>query len=230
MRILSLTLALIVGGGVFVAGQKPAKPTRTLATATFRCPDATITCQDAIQGDGAPLTGNASDNGGAYITADGVLSINLSAATTPGRYLSLVFPTASDVPHCQSGNTPCRRDFTTADVTFVESFWVFALTPEGSDLPGGLLAIPAGDKRPARIKFNFQHPTASVLFTLWYSRDSHVDTDYVEVARSEDGRAWTVTAPDGSRARLMAVNQRGKLVATDEGLYAMPFTVHVTVP
>lgn len=230
MRILSLTLALVVGGAALVAAQKPTKPTRTLATATFRCPDTSATCQDAIQGDGYPLTGVPSDSGGAYITSTGVLAINLSSATTPGRFLTLAFPAPSDAPPCLSGNTPCRKDFTTADVSFVESFWVFALSPDGRDLPGGLLAMTPGATVPARVKFNFQHPTATVLFTLWNSPDSHAGTSYVEVTRSADGKAWSVTAPEGSLARLTAVNQRGKLVATDEGLYAMPFSVHVTVP
>ncbi len=228
MRILSLALALVVGGAVFVAGQKPTKPTRTLATATFRCPSSDSACPDAIQGDGVPLMGNASNHGGANITSGGVLKIQLSASTTPGRFLSLAFPVPSDVPPCQPST--CRKDFTTANVTSVDAFWVHPLAADGSsDLAGGFNSVGVGQTVDARLKFNFQHPDADVIFTLWYAAASHAGSTDVEVTRLAENE-WTVTAPEGNQARLTAFNQRGKLVTTDEGLYTMPFSVHVTVP
>jgi hypothetical protein len=224
MRMLSTTLALVIAGGIVAAGQK--KPTATMVTATFRCPDANLPdCADAIQGDGNPLTGNPRNGGGASI-GTGALHIRLSDQQTPGRYLRLAFPEPSDVPPCSTGSTACRKDFTTGDVTFVDAFWVFPLAADGSDLTGGFLAMTPGTSLDARIKFNFRHPDNSALFTLWYAAASHAGSTYARVTRTGPD-SWTVAAPTGSLARLTALAGKGQGVTTDEGLYEMAFSLDV---
>lgn len=228
MRALPIALALAALGGVPAIAQKP-QP-RTIVTVAFGCTTTDNPCADAIQGDGAPLTGNTSDGGGASFGSAGVLNVRLSPATTPGRYLSLAFPDPSDIPPCLSGGTACRKDFTAGQATFVDALWVFPLSATGADLPGGFTAIPVNSTVPARIKFNFQHPLGTkVIFTLWYAAQSHAGTSYAQVKRT-GLKTWVVTATPGSLARLTAFNQSGKLVTTDEGLYAMPFSLGVTQP
>ena len=213
-------LACVLLASTSLPAAKPVVSTSVIAT--FNCPTTFACASDGIQGDASgALVGNAATGKGAFLGPGGALIIRLDPAL--GRSLWIAFSSPADAPPCGAS---CRKNFDAATVDDVDAFSVHPVRTDGTDLVGGFDALSPGQTVPARIKFNFQDPAGRrYLFTLHYGAVTHAGSSFVLVTRTSPSE-WKVEAPVGATARLLAINQSGKLLTTDEGLYENQLWTH----
>ncbi len=240
LRQLHLSLTVLVVGMLLssqapsLVAQKGGKPTSKPATGTFRCPGpdcpvADPTAQpavltDAIRGDQFALPYSAGD--GATIDTLGEFSLRLVAN---GRALLLDF--ANGVPQC---GTACRRNFTSLEIDAdnLTLFHTNVIDPvTGGEASSGLLSIPVGATWRSRLKIAFDTVGAAgerIQWAVRFNPRDYYPSDHIWVFRSSS-TSWELFATDAERAMLVSTccRQRG---TTNEGLYAMPFRLHVTTP
>ncbi|MBA2303435.1 MAG: hypothetical protein H0W08_12460 [Acidobacteria bacterium] len=235
---MALRQVMTIGFGVFVLlgsgrlgssleAQKGGKPTSKPATASFRCPglgcpiDATV--PDGIQAD-RPVPFSSAD--GATIDTTGELSLRL---VPNGRFLSLDFSNGS-----ASCGAACRRTFSILEIDSdpLALFHTNVIDPvTGGEATNGLSSIPVGATWPSRLKVAFDTIASDGKVIQWAVRFNPRDyppSDHVSVLRTSL-TSWEIFATDEERAMLVSTccRQKGN---TNEGLYAMPFRLHVSTP
>ncbi|CAN5788029.1 hypothetical protein BH18ACI5_BH18ACI5_16990 [soil metagenome] len=230
-----LMVGTLVGTlGTGVDAQKGGKPTSKPASGTFRCPSvecpvADPTMQppvftDGVRGDQFAASYIAAD--GATIDTVGEVSLQL---VPNGRFLTLDF--SNGAWPCGLG---CRRTFTTLDIDSRNSAWfhtnVIDPVTEG-EAGNGVLSIPVGATWKSRLKiaFNTVGPTGQTIqWAVRFNPRDYYPSDHISVFRSS-ATSWEVFATSTDRAMLASAccRQKGTL---NEGLYAMPFRLHVTTP
>jgi len=226
--VVSVILVTLSGS---LSAQKGGKPTSKPATGVFRCPGtecdpeavpAVLT--DAIRGDQVSLAFSASD--GATIDTLGEFSLRL---VPNGRFLFLDFSNGS--PLCGAA---CRRDFASIEIDS-DSLMVFrtnVINPAtGEEAADGLRSIPVGATWRSRLNVGFDTvgPNGErVQWAVRFNPRDYYPSDHISVFRSSL-TTWELFATDAERAMLVSTccRQRGN---TNEGLYAMPFRVHVRTP
>ncbi|MCA1558707.1 MAG: hypothetical protein LC753_01325 [Acidobacteria bacterium] len=217
-----------------VAAQKGGKPTSKPATGLFRCPgtdcptaDPTALppiLTDAIQGDQFASPFLAAD--GASIDTVGEFSLRLLPNE---RSLFLDFSNGS--PLCGAA---CRRSFANIAIDYgnVAFFHTNVIDPAtGGEAGNGLLSIPVGATWRSRLKLAFDTvgPNGErIQWAVRFNPRDYYPSDHISIFRSSL-TTWEIFATDAERAMLVSVccRQRGY---TNEGLYAMPFRLHVSTP
>lgn len=225
---------LLAAQGPSIDAQKGGKPTVKPATGTFRCPgpdcptaDPTAVpavLTDGIQGDQFSVPFSAAD--GATLDAVGEFSLRL---VPNGRSLFLDFSNGS--PLCGAA---CRRKFTglSLDSDNLTLFHTNVIDPAtGGEAANGVLSIPVGATWRSRLKIAFDTtgPTGErIQWGVRFNPRDYYPSDHISVSRSSL-TTWEVFATEAERAMLVSVccRQRGH---TNEGLYVMPFRLHVTTP
>jgi hypothetical protein len=217
-----------------IDAQKGGKPTAKPATGTFRCPgpecpQADLTAippvfTDGIRGDNFAVAYSAAD--GATIDTVGEFSLQ---GLPSGRFLLLDFANGSAT--CGAG---CRRNFTTLEIDADNSAWFHTnvIDPAtGGEAGNGILSIPVGATWRSRLKiaFNTVRPDGQgIQWAVRFNPRDYYPSDHISVFRSSS-TSWEVFATSAERAMLVSACCRQK-GTTNEGLYAMPFRLHVTTP
>jgi|GEM_PF-2808663 len=194
----------------------------TPATVTFRCP-ATSEClsADRFQGDfQGPYCCNA---------ANYFLGNTLQMYVLAPRTIFLDFTQIDGAAPCLSTSVGCRKNFTTITTTSpVPGIEVNPTDANDVVLTNGFNSIPVGGSAYARVKINFPDPSGrGYLWTVRFNPGVYAGSTNVSVKRI-DANNWDVEAFTTDRARLVSTTTSGKAVTTDEGLYVMPFKMHVT--
>lgn len=222
--ILLITAAVVIMGGK-PAGKGSGGGTASEGSpvlATVRCPTtAECTAVDRIQGD---MEGSYS---GAAVYISDAKKFWLS--TEPAKRTIFVdFYEPDGRAPCLSTSKGCRMNFTTASVTVpTMGFHINPVDEQDNELPDGLYAIPVGGSALARLKINFKDPSGrDYLWTIRFNPGQYAGSTHVRVTRVDD-ITWISEATGIDRARLVAINNKGKLVMTDEGLYIMPFRITI---
>jgi len=218
LSVASAALSLFV---VLVA----AKPVSNLGgpvSATFRCPT-TVDCvsADRIEGDSLGAYATAADD---FINGIGDLQLYLRAGG--GRSWFLDFTQPDGVAPCVSASTACRMNFvTTTRPSGV--LLVNATTATDVELTNGLYDIPIGATGYGRLMLNFPDPSGrAYLWTIRFNPGAYAGSTSVHITRVATNE-WVIEATAQDRARLVATTTSGRQVMTDEGLYVMPFRLHV---
>jgi len=235
LRLMALAVALAaVTLPPSVAAQKKGKPTNQPATGLFRCPgaecpapDATAVpaiLTDAITGDQFSYPYSSTD--GASIDTAGEFALRLLAN---GRFLFLDFSNGS--PTCGAA---CRRDFASIAITADNlALWhTNVIDPAtGGEATNGVLSIPVGATWRSRLKIAFDTvgPNGErIQWAVRFNPRDYYPSDHVSVLRTS-ASTWEIFATEAERAMLVSTccRQKGN---TNEGLYVMPFRIHVTTP
>ena len=239
-RQLPISLMALATAALFAAytppmdAQKGGKPTTRPATGTFRCPgpdcptaDPTAipaVLTDGIQGDHFAVPFSAAD--GATVDTVGEFSLRL---VPNARSLFLDFSNGS--APCGAG---CRRNFTSLSITSDNLAWFHTnvIDPAtGGEAANGVLSIPVGSTWRSRLKIAFDTTGANgerIQWAVRFNPRDYYPSDHISVFRSSLS-TWEVFATEAERAMLVSVCCRQKGY-TNEGLYVMPFRVHVTTP
>jgi hypothetical protein len=218
-------------GGNTSAGK--ASPFRGPGIATFRCPSTTVgdLCStllrpDRILSDGAAYAGAeiAGTFYGGFIDVAGELAIRLQSGGS--RFIHLDFSEALSQP-CVDSTFGCRRTF----VTFAAHdayLHTNTLDPTGTDeISGGLGAIPVGQSRPSRLRLLFTTPDAS--WDVRFNKRDYPGSTHVTTTRTATNE-WIIESTEQDIARLVSVAGSRKepgAGARHEGLYTMPFRIHM---
>jgi hypothetical protein len=234
ITVLALGMLLALHASSIDAQKGGVKPTSKPATGMFRCPGPdcpvvdpaapTAVLTDAIRGDQFALPYAASD--GATIDTVGEFSLRLVAN---GRFLFLDFSNGS--PTCGAA---CRRTFTSIEIDSVNValFHTNVIDPAtGGEASNGVLSIPVGATWRSRLKIAFDTVNSAgerIQWAVRFNPRDYYPSDHISVFRSS-ATSWEVFATDSERAMLVSTccRQRG---TTNEGLYSMPFRLHVTMP
>ena len=145
-----------------------------------------------------------------------------------GRTLYVDFTEPDGPAPCLATSKGCRMDFSTASVNVPNMGFNINPTDENDNvLPNGLMDIRVGGSAFARVKINFDDPSGrDYLWTIRFNPGQYAGSTHVRLTRVDEV-TWIAEATAEERARLVAINNKGKLVMTDEGLYIMPFKVTI---
>ena len=229
---LGLGIAILSLGSAIDA-QKGKPPAPVAATALFRCPgelcpaaDPTSmppVLTDAVTGDQYEMVYGAAD--GSQIDSAGEFALFLKPN---GRSLWLDF--ANGPAPCAG----CRRTFASIaiDAAYAGVFHSNVIDPAtGNEASLGLRSIPVGATWRSRLKVAFNTVSTSGQTIQWAVRFNPRDyypSDHISVTRTAT-KQWVLLATSAERAMLVSVCCRQKTY-TNEGLYAMPFSVTVNEP
>jgi hypothetical protein len=225
---------LLAGYAPSMYAQKGGKPTTRPAIGTFRCPGPDCPAADpaaippvltdGIRGDQYALSFSTAD--GATIDTVGEFSLRLEPN---GRFLFLDLSNGSAL--CGAA---CRRNFTSLSIDADNLTWFHTnvIDPAtGAEAGNGVLSIPVGATWRSRLKIAFDTTGPSgerIQWAVRFNPRDYYPSDHISVFRSSL-TTWEIFATDAERAMLVSVccRQKGH---TNEGLYVMPFRLHVSTP
>jgi hypothetical protein len=244
-NVMMVSVAMVVAlTSVSIEAQNGKKPqvVSQPATAVFRCavtdpadcpntPSTLPVVPDGIRSDGLgayapPPGGTPSTTSGMWLDMSQEFSLILHGEN--GRSIRLDFATPLAPPTC---GTACRKNFTSLTLNDV---WMHTnmVNASGDTVDGGLTNIPVGGSSKARLKLTFEVIDNSGTLVGWavrFNPDGFPGSDYVTVTRPAQN-VWVVEATEFDRARLVSPGTRNHRGPLDEGTYAMPFRVVMTLP
>jgi hypothetical protein len=233
-----------IGLVVLVAGNFPleaAKPKPDLAaTAAFRC-DAltpggclppsgpTDDTSDRVRDDGAPYTYfYPATTEGASINANGEFTLRFIPGDPQGaRSMSVDFGAPVQAPTCSPAtcNPAGPPDFLNVTDGYLRTNVV---NSSGAELAGGMLGMTCGLTYESRLLITI--PDVGGYWVVRFYADAFPPSTFVKVTRT-NRTTWIIDATGQKSVLLWNGESKGRPAGPgQEGTYAMPFLIEVTVP
>lgn len=227
----ALIITIAAASAVLGAGRPR---TQWDADAVFRCQLFSMNCgseagPDRIRSDdlGMYVEFDPSTSEGASLNANREFYLNFIPGNTvqAGRFLSLDFSN-------QTAGAPSNRSFLQLNMDNGYMRTNTLTTDASTETANGLFDVPCGGSRPSRLLVTFKDPVnpSTREWVLWFNQATYADSDNVQVTR--DGpTTWTISNDAANHGVLVSrTTLKNKLTVINEGTYAMPFAVTVTVP